>query len=91
MSQMNDFNFTTAVLIFFTYFIIDMLYAWYIISVNERKAITASFLTAIIYSLLAFGVVSYSKNILYLIPLASGAFAGTFFMIKTKERKWPKI
>lgn len=82
---MNDFSYITALTIFFTYVVIDMLYAWYIMSVNKKRALTAAFLTAIIYSLLAFGVVSYSKNIYYLVPLASGAFLGTYLMVKFKE------
>lgn len=82
---MNDFSYTTAFTIFITYVAIDMLYAWYIMSVNKKRALTAAFLTAIIYSLLAFGVVSYSKNIYYLVPLASGAFLGTYLMVKFKE------
>ena len=79
---MNDFNLATAVIIFFTYAIIDILYARYIICVNNKKAWSAAFISSIIYSLLAFGVVSYSKNIYYLIPLASGAFLGTFITVK---------
>ena len=82
---MDEFSYITAASIFATYVVIDMLYAWYIMSVNKKRALTAAFLTAIIYSLLAFGVVSYSKNIYYLIPLASGAFAGTYLMVKFKE------
>lgn len=82
---MDNFSYTTAFMIFSTYVVIDMLYAWYIISVNNRKAFTAAILTSIIYSLLAFGVVSYSKNIFYLIPLASDAFTGTFLMVKFKQ------
>jgi len=79
---MNEFNTTTAILIFLTYTIIDMLYAKYIICVNNKQPITAAIITSIIYSLLAFGVVNYSKNILYLIPLASGAFIGTYLTVK---------
>ena len=82
---MDEFSYITATSIFATYVVIDMLYAWYIMSVNKKRALTAAFLTAIIYSLLAFGVVSYSKNIYYLIPLASGAFTGTYLMVKFKE------
>ncbi len=82
---MDDFSYLTAASIFATYVVIDMLYAWYIMSVNKKRALTAAFLTAIIYSLLAFGVVSYSKNIYYLIPLASGAFTGTYLMVRFKE------
>ncbi len=85
LKLMDDFSLITAGMIFGTYVIIDMLYAWYIISVNNRHAITAAVLTSVIYSLLAFGVVSYSKNIYYLIPLASGAFIGTFVMVKLKQ------
>jgi len=82
---MDNFSYLTAASIFATYVVIDMLYAWYIMSVNKKRALTAAFLTAIIYSLLAFGVVSYSKNIYYLIPLASGAFTGTYLMVRFKE------
>ena len=82
---MNDFSYATAATIFVTYVAIDMLYAWYILCVGKRQALTASFLSAIIYSLLAYGVVSYSKNILYLIPLSSGAFLGTYLTVKFKQ------
>lgn len=82
---MNDFSYYNAVAIFLAYFLIDMMYALYIICVNKRQAFYAAMLTAAIYSLLAFGVVSYSKNILYLIPLASGAFLGTFVTVKLKK------
>lgn len=84
---MNDFSWTTAGMIFVTYVAIDMLYAWYVICVGERRACTAAMLTSVIYSLLAFGVVSYSKNIFYLIPLASGAFIGTFVMVRLKKAR----
>jgi hypothetical protein len=55
--------------------------------VEERRAVAAAATTSLIYSLLAYGVVSYSQNILYLIPLASGAFFGTFIMVTLKRRK----
>lgn len=77
-----DFDWFTAGLIFITYTVIDMLYAKYIIYVNQHRPFSAAVTTAIIYSLLAFGVVSYSKNILYLIPLASGAFLGTYVTVR---------
>jgi len=81
-----DFDIFTALLIFATYTIIDMLYAKYIMYVNAKKAFSAAVTTSIIYSLLAFGVVSYSKNILYLIPLAAGAFLGTYLTVRFFHR-----
>jgi len=76
---MSVFSWFTAVTIFMTYVVIDMLYA--------RRPFRAAATTSVIYSLLAYGVVSYSQNILYLIPLASGAFFGTFLMVAYKKRK----
>lgn len=85
--EVRDFSWLTASLIFSTYVIIDMLYAYYIMCVEDRRALAAAATTSLIYSLLAYGVVSYSQNILYLIPLASGAFCGTFLMVAYKKRK----
>lgn len=86
---MKEFSWLTAWTLFWVYVLIDMLYAWYVICVGARKPITAACLTSAIYSLLAFGVVSYSKNIFYLIPLASGAFVGTYLTVRfhPKDRK----
>ena len=81
---MTKFSWATAALIFITYVLIDMMYAWYVICVGKRQATTAALLTAAIYSLLAYGVVSYSQNIFYLIPLATGAFTGTYLMVRFK-------
>ena len=82
---MNDFSYATAATIFVTYVAIDMLYAWYIICVGKRQALVASALSSMIYSLLAYGVISYSKNIFYLVPLASGAFLGTYLTVRFQK------
>ena len=84
---MIDFSWATATLIFFTYVFIDILYALYIIYVEKRYAFRAAFLSAVLYGLLAFGIVSFSKNIWYLVPLASGAFIGTYITIKYNGKK----
>jgi len=83
--EIKDFSWIKAICIFFTYVVIDMLYAYYIICVEKRKALSAAVTTSFIYSLLAYGVVSYSQNIFYLIPLALGAFFGTFIMVYLKK------
>jgi len=79
---MNDFSPTTAAVLFVTYVIVDVLYALYIVCVERRQATRAAAISAILYSLLAFGVVTYSKNTLYLAPIAAGAFVGTFLTVK---------
>lgn len=83
--MMGDFSYVTAALIFIVYVIIDCLYALYIMSVEKRSAFQAAAISAVLYSLIAFGVVSYSRNILYLFPLATGAFVGTYITVLWKK------
>jgi hypothetical protein len=81
----STFNIQIAIIIFVTYFILDMFYAYYILCIESRKNLMSSFMAGIITSLSAFGIVSFSKNMLYIIPLFLGAFAGTYFTMKLKE------
>lgn len=78
---MNDFSPVTAAVIFATYVAVDILYAAYIICVERRRALASAAISSVLYSLLAFGVITYSKNPLYLIPLAAGAFLGTYVTV----------
>ena len=82
---MGDFSYATAALILLVYIVVDMLYAYYIIQVEQRNPLKAAIVSSVLYSLLAYGVVSYSKNILYLFPLATGAFIGTYLTVRWKQ------
>lgn len=79
------FSIWKALTVFVAYFVIDILYAKYILAVGGKQAGRAAALSAMIYSLLSFGVLSYSENQLYLIPLAVGAFCGTYVTVR-RER-----
>jgi uncharacterized MnhB-related membrane protein len=85
VEEVNDFSWVTAGLILVVYIIVDMLYAYYIIQVEQRNPMKAAIVSSVLYSLLAYGVVSYSKNILYLFPLATGAFIGTYLTVWWKR------
>jgi len=85
MTNFESFDIRLAVLIFVTYFILDMFYAYYILCIESRQNLMSSFMAGMITSLSAFGVVSFSKNMLYIIPLFLGAFAGTYCTMKLKE------
>lgn len=78
---MNDFSYATAAVIFATYVAVDVLYARYVICVGRRQAFAAACISSLLYSLLAYGVITYSRNVLYLIPLASGAWVGTYITV----------
>ena len=80
--MLHDFSWTTALIIFVTYVVIDILYALYVICVSKRQAGKAAIVSSFLYSLGAYGVISYSKNPLYVIPLAICAFLGTYIVVK---------
>lgn len=83
---MADFSPLTAALVFATYVAVDVLYALYVMAVGRGKPLSAALISAVLYSLLAFGVVTYSANMLYLVPLASGAFVGTYLTVRWGPR-----
>jgi hypothetical protein len=82
---MGDFNLGTAGIVFVTYFLIDILYAFYVIYVGKRDAVRSALASSALYSLAAYGVITYSRNIIYVLPLALGAFLGTYVIVKFKK------
>jgi uncharacterized membrane protein YfcA len=62
-----------------------MFYAYYILCIESRQNLMSSFMAGMITSLSAFGVVSFSQNMLYVVPLFLGAFTGTYLTMKLKE------
>lgn len=85
VQYIKEFDIKIALLIFIGYIIIDYLYADYIVSVSNKQPLRSAILSAIIYSMLAMGVVTYSKNPLYILPLAAGAFIGTYLLVKCRK------
>lgn len=79
---MEEFNWITAATVFVVYVLFDILYALYVLCVSRKQALIASGISAALYSLGAYGVMSYLHNQWYLIPLACGAFIGTYIAVK---------
>lgn len=78
---MDDFSMHTAILVFATYLTVDVLYTRFYIEVDRRHAFRAAALSSALYALLAYGVITYSHNPLYILPLVLGAFLGTFLTV----------
>ncbi len=79
---MHDFSWYTAGLVFVVYVVFDILYALYVLCVSRRQSLAAAGISSVLYSLGAFGVMNYLHNAWYLIPLACGAFLGTYIAVK---------
>jgi uncharacterized protein YebE (UPF0316 family) len=82
-----DFSWWTALTVFVVYVVFDILYALYVICVSRQQALAASGISALLYSLGAYGVMTYLHNIWYLIPLALGAFLGTYIAVKYMDSR----
>lgn len=79
---MAEFSWWTALTVFGVYVVFDILYALYVIAVSRQQAVYASAISSALYSLGAYGVMTYLHNPWYVIPLACGAFIGTYVAVK---------
>lgn len=79
---MNEFSWTTAATVFVVYVVFDILYALYVLCVSRKQAVAASAISSVLYSLGAYGVMSYLHNPWYIVPLACGAFIGTYVAVR---------
>lgn len=74
-----------ALAVFIAYVVVDGLYAWYTIAVVERKALSTATIGAGMHILLAVGVLSYTENWRYLVPMVIGSWIGTYVVTKYKK------
>lgn len=80
-----SFDAGIAFLIFIAYAILDAFMAKYTIevaSLNEYRAATTGVIT---HFLLAFGVINYTQNYLYIFSLVAGSWLGTWWFVR-RER-----
>lgn len=84
----NEFlmEFWTYPVAFFAMFFTDIFYAYYIQSVQNGRAVRASFWAAILYLAGSIVVLGYTNNPWLLIPSVLGAFAGTYIGVKYKPK-----
>lgn len=83
-----EFDIKIGLLIFVAYCFIDAMYAIYTLAVVKKKPFTSASIGSVMHFLLAFGVINYVQNYLYIIPLAVGSFCGTYAVVfYEKNRK----
>jgi hypothetical protein len=79
------FNPIVALSVLIAYVVIDALYAKYTLDVANYNEYKAATIGATIHFLIAFGIINYTQNWLYIFPLAIGSWIGTFYMVR-RER-----
>lgn len=79
---MKEFSFLIAGLIFVSYILIDGAYAYYTLAVMKRRPVVSATVGSLMHFLIAFGVLNYVQNYLYIFPLALGSWVGTYLVVK---------
>lgn len=86
----SEFSWEITFVLFVTYVIIDFVYAAYILYVNRLQAVRAATCSSILYVLLAYGVLNYTHNHWYLIPIGIGAWLGSWLLVMKEKLKLEK-
>ena len=86
-----DFNLWTGLVLLILYVVVDLLYAMYTLAITKLQAAKAASIGAGMYVLLAAGVISYSANPLYLVPIGIGSWLGTFIAVWREKRQKAKL
>ena len=71
-------NWWLAAGIFMGYVIVDAMYVYYTLTIVKRQAFRAASVSFVMHFILAAGVLSYTDNFIYVLPLALGSFVGTY-------------
>ena len=77
-----EFEWITAWMLFVVYVAIDFLYGYYTKKVVESRPFLAAHAATGIALMAAFGVLSYTENPLYIVPIAAGSWVGTYISVK---------
>lgn len=77
----------TFVLVFLAYFCMDALFIFYLKYVKENRPCLSGIAAALMYVLMAYGVVSFTKDLIFIVPIACGSFLGTSLVVWWQHRK----
>ena len=70
--------------LFMVYFLIDVLYAKYILAVQRSNAVWAANISVLTFVLAGYGTVEIVNNFLNIVPICFGAWCGTFLTVRNE-------
>jgi len=76
----------TYLITFIAVFLTDVLYIYFIKSIQDSKAIQAAFWSVIVTGTASITVISYTEDHWALIPALAGAFFGTLLGMKLRKK-----
>jgi hypothetical protein len=84
---LSNFNWLIAFGVLFGYVLVDGLYAKYTLEVVSLQPFKSATIGAGMHLLLAFGILNYTENWLYVFPLVIGSWLGTYFVVSVEKNK----
>jgi hypothetical protein len=77
----------TAILIFFGYFIMDIISSWFLLALNKLQITTTTILTFLLYIGSGAGIYQYTHHFFYLVFAAFGASLGNYILVVVEKRR----
>lgn len=81
------FSWITAILVTLSYIVIDALYASYTIHIQKGNAKTAASVGASMYALMAYGIMTFTAQPIYVIFVFIGSWIGTYTTVQFYNHK----
>lgn len=85
----NNFNVPLAVGLFILYCLVEALDSSLTLSITQHRSLRSANTTLILYIILGIEVLAFVSNYLYTIPIALGAWLGTYLLIEREKRVRP--
>jgi hypothetical protein len=86
---LSNFNLFVAIGLFIAYCAVEALDSSLTFSITQHKSVKAANTTLVLYVLLGIEVLAFVSNYLYTVPIALGAWLGTFMLIEREKRVRP--
>lgn len=85
----NNLNFLIVLGLFALYCLVEALDSSLTLSITRHESFKSANTTLILYIILGIEVLAFVSNYLYTIPIALGAWLGTFLLIEHEKRRRP--
>ena len=85
----SNFNIFIAIGLFILYCFVEALDSSLTLSITQHRSIKSANTTLILYVILGIEVLAFVSNYLYTIPIALGAWLGTYLLIEREKKVRP--
>lgn len=89
VEALQNFNLLIAAGLFILYCLVEFLDASLTLSITRLQSLRSANMTLILYIILGIEVLAFVNNYLYAIPIALGAWLGTYLLIEHEKKKQP--